>query len=261
MGRDMGRIGLRAILWALFGLAGSALAAPAKLRFVTEPFPPYTYAEDGRAAGPMAEVLRAVCEKLQWSCSIEVMPWRRALATAQRAQVEGIFAIVDTPERRAYFHVSQPVIDARYTLFARAGEDFQLHDRRALEGRTIAAYGPSATVLAMDELVEGLDVKTEVEADNRTVLRKLSAGRYGERGLALVNESVALSLMRDEQIQGLQSAGSVKEFAYVFGLSRQRISSQQALAFRQALYELCRSGRNAALIKPHALPASACRKP
>jgi polar amino acid transport system substrate-binding protein len=154
-----------------------------------------------------------------------------------------------------------PVIDARYTLFARSGDEFQLRDRKQLEGRTIAAYGPSATVLALDELIEGLDVTTQIEADNRTVLRKLAAGRYGEHGLALVNESVALALMRDEQIASLQAAGTVKSFAYAFGLSRKRLGPSQAAQFNKALYELCRSGQSAALIRPYALPASACVRP
>jgi len=259
----MGRAGL-GIIFMTFGAA--AMAAPPALRFVTEPFPPYTYAgADGQAAGPMVDLLNASCARLRWTCTIEVMPWRRALAQAQRGEVHGIFTIVDSPERRVYFHSSVPVVDARYTLFARAGEDFKLSPSSAvrpqLEGRTIAAYGPSATVLALDELIEGLDVTTQIEADNRTVLRKLAAGRYGEHGLALVNESVALALMRDEQIQGLQAAGSVKSFAYSFGLSRKRVSVAQARSFNKVLYEMCRSGASAALIKPYALLASACVKP
>lgn len=249
-------------LAVLLALCGGAGAAPAPvMRFVTEPFSPYSYEAKGEAAGPMADVLRAVCAELQWRCSIEVLPWRRTLAMAQRGEAEGIFSVVDTPERRAYFHMSAPVVDARYTLFARAGDDFQLRDNKSLRGRTIGAYGPSNTLLALDELVEGLeDVKTETEADNLTVLRKLSAGRYGSRGLALVNESVALALMRDNQIAGLQAAGSVKSFAYAFGLNRQRVKRRDFEAFNKALIKLCRSGRSAELIKPYALPASACAK-
>lgn len=255
-------IGTR-LRWCALALAGASLAARAapELRFVTEPFPPYSYAEaGGRAGGPMVDVLQAVCERLRWRCKVEVMPWRRALMLAQRGEADGLFTVVDTRERRIYFHVSAPVIDARYTLFARAGNDFQLQDRQQLVGRTLAAYGPSATVLALDELVEGLDVRTEIETDNRTVLRKLAAGRYGEQGLALVNESVALALMRDEQIAGLQAAGTVREFAYSFGLSRRRVDGPRAAEFDRALQELCRSGRTAELIRPHALPASACAK-
>ena len=249
-----------ALCWLAL-LALPARAAP-ELYFVTEPFPPFSYAEQGKPAGPMVAVLQAVCAELKRSCRIEVMPWRRALALAQRGEADGIFTVVDTPERRAYFHISDPVVDAGYTLFARAGDDFRLSaDRCALRGRTIAAYGPSATVLALDELVEGVpDVNTAIEPDNITVLRKLAAGRYGSGGLALVNEAVALHLIRTENLAGLQAAGPVKHFSYAFGLSRQRVDAAAAKAFDRALARLCRTGRTAALVKPYEVPASACSR-
>ncbi|MDM4768145.1 transporter substrate-binding domain-containing protein [Pelomonas sp. SE-A7] len=254
---------LALFLWLLaLGLPlDSAMAEPAR-SFVTEPFPPYTYAERGKAAGPMVAVLQAVCEELRWNCLVEVLPWRRALGLAQAGRVDGIFTVVDTPERRVYFHVSQPVIAARYTLFSRAGDDFRFKDKQGLQGRTLGAYGPSATVLALDELVADVaGVQTVIETDNRTVLRKLAAGRYGPKGLALVNESVALTLMRDEKLDGLQTAGSIKDFDYAFGLSRQRVNEADFKAFNEALAQLCRSGRTAELLRPFAVPASACRKP
>jgi len=252
------------VMGALLALASNAsMASAVEMRFVTEPFPPYTYATDGRAAGPMVDVLQAACARLAWSCSIEVLPWRRALVMAQRGDVEGAFTLVDSPERRQYFHLSPPIIDARYALFARAGSGFQYSgDPQSLSGRVIGAYGPSATALTLEQLIDGVPrARSEVEPDNRTVLRKLAAGRYGEGGLALANEAVAQHLMREDGITGVQSVGLVKTFAYSFGLTRQTIDLAQAQAFGKALYELCRSGRTAELLKPYGLPASACIKP
>lgn len=244
-----------------FGEAVAADAA-APLNFVTEPFPPYTYASQGQAAGPMVDVLQAVCAQLKRVCQIEVLPWRRALAMAERGEVHGIFAVSSTAERRQHFHVSVPVIDARYTLFAQAGDDFRLGaDRQQLKGRTIGVYGPSGSALALDELMAGVpQVNKSVEPDNTTVLRKLAAGRYGREGLALVNEAVALELIRDESIAGLQAAGTVKQFSYSFGLGRSRFTAEEARRFDAELGALCRSGRTAALLKPYALPASACSR-
>lgn len=241
----------------------AALAAEPLRRFLTEPFPPYTFADEaGRAAGPMADVLREACEQLGWRCSIEVLPWRRALNEAQRGEAHGLFTVSDTPERRAYFHVSVPVVDARYALFARAGEDFVYRGRpEQLAGRTVAAYGPSGTLLALEELAQAEpSLRVETEPDNLTVLRKLVAGRYGPEGLALINEGVALHLIRERGVGGLQAAGVVKQFAYSFGLARSRVSLKEFQAFNATLVRLCRSGRSAALIKPHAVPASPCAK-
>lgn len=237
-------------------------ASARDMRFVTEPFPPYTYATDGRAAGPMVDVLQAACARLAWRCEIEVLPWRRALGMAQRAEVEGIFTVVDSPERRQYFHVSPPVIEGRYVLFARAGSGLvYTGDAQVLAGRTIGAYGPSATALTLEALIEGVPrVRSEIEPDNRTVLRKLAAGRYGEDGAALVNEAVAQGLIREDNLTSLQPAGLVKVFGYSFGLNRQNVDLGAALALGRTLYELCRSGRTAELLKPYGLPPSPCVK-
>ncbi|CAM3703344.1 substrate-binding periplasmic protein [Roseateles saccharophilus] len=253
--------------WRGLACMAGLLALPAwaqtPMRFVTEPFPPYTFAIDGRPAGPMVEVLQAACARLAWSCSIEVLPWRRALNMAQRGEVEGIFTVVDSPERRQYFHVSPPVIEGRYVLFARLGSSYQYAgDPQTLAGRVIGAYGPSATALTLEQLIEGVPrARSEVEPDNRTVVRKLAAGRYGEDGLALANEAVAQHLMREDGVRNLQPAGLVKAFGYSFGLTRQSVDLAQAQALAKTLYELCRSGRTAELLKPYGLPASACVKP
>lgn len=252
---------------AAVGAGLLVLAMPAQaqvvMRFVTEVFPPYTYAApDGRAAGPMLEVLQAACARLGWNCLVEVLPWRRALGMAQRGEVEGIFTVADSPERRQYFHVSPPVVDARYVLWARLGSSFSYAgDAQGLAGRTIGAYGPSATALTLEQLIDGVAARSEIEPDNRTVLRKLALGRYGEDGLGLVNEAVALHLMREDGLRTLRPAGVVKSFAYSFGLSRQGVDPATALALAKALYELCRSGRTAELLKPYGLPGSACQKP
>jgi polar amino acid transport system substrate-binding protein len=251
--------------WLLVAaLLGPVAAAAQTLHFVTEPFPPYTYAnEQGQAAGPMVEVLRAACKQLGWQCPIEVLPWRRALNMAQRGEVEGIFTVVDSPERRQYFHVTPAVVEARYAFFAKSGNPLQYTgERGVLEGHRIGAYGPSATALTLEQLVEGLArVRTEIEPDNRTVLRKLAAGRYGEDGLALANEAVAQHLIREERLPGLISVGVAKSFGYAFGLNRQNVELAQAQSLGRVLYELCRSGRTQELLRPFGLPASGCGRP
>lgn len=244
-------------LGCVFSVA--APAAPAAWLFVTEPFPPYTYAENGQPAGPLADVLREVCAQLKRECRLELMPWRRALSMAERGEAQGIFAFADAPERRERFHISAPVLDARYTFFTRAGDDFVYRDRQSLAGHTVGVYGPSGASILLTELTQGLGIETVLEADNPTVLRKMLAGRYGSKGLVLMNESVALNLMRGDGFGGLQSAGTAKSFSYSFGLTRQLVTAAQFRAFDTVLMNLCRSGRTAALVKPYALPASACK--
>jgi len=249
-----------------FALLGGGLAAPLALAqaaatiklFVTEPFAPYTYERDGQAAGPMVDVLQAVCGRLRWQCKVQVLPWRRALGMAERGQVHGIFTLLETPERRALFRFSTPVVEARYALFARSGQEYVYTGPASLLGHEIGVYGPSGSSASLAELVQGLEVKTHLEPDNPSVLRKLIAGRYGEHGLAYMNESVALWLLKEEKLAGLQMAGTAKQFGYPFGLVRRRVTAVEAAAFDAALLANCRSGATAALLRPYALPAASC---
>ena len=250
--------------WMVAGLAGLAtLASAADFRFVTEPLPPYSFEVEGRAAGPMVDVLQAACARLEWRCSVEILPWRRALRMAQAGEVEGMFSIVTPPNTpRPRFHVSPAVVEGRYVLWARHGEPLRFDgDAGLLAGRAIGVYGPSGALDALTALVGGVPgARMEVETDNHVVLRKLAAGRYGEGGLALVNEGAARHLIREDGIDGLQTVGVVKTFGYAFGLSNQRVDAATAVAFAKALQELCRSGRTAELLKPYGLTASACVK-
>ena len=246
------------------GLLVAAMPAmAADMRFVTEPLPPYSYESEGRAAGPMVDVLQAACARLAWRCSVEILPWRRALRIAQAGEVEGMFSIVTPPmTARPRFHVSPPVVEGRYVLLARSSETLRFDgEARALAGRAVGVYGPSGALDALNALIGGVPgAHVEVETDNRIVLRKLAAGRYGESGLALANEGAAQHLIREDGIVGLQTIGVVKTFGYAFGLNNQRIDAATAETFAKALQELCRSGRTAELLKPYGLTASACVK-
>lgn len=141
------------------GLAGLAtLASAADFRFVTEPLPPYSFEAEGRAAGPMVDVLQAACARLAWRCTVEVLPWRRALRMAQAGEVEGMFSIVTPPHTpRPRFHVSPAVVEGRYVLLARSGEALRFDgDAQLLAKRGIGVYGPSAALDALKALIEGV---------------------------------------------------------------------------------------------------------
>lgn len=250
-------------LVSLASLASLALpraeaATPVRM-FYTQDRPPYTYRDQGEPAGPMVAVLQAVCAELKWRCEVRFLPWRQALSRAEQGEADGLFTVADIPERRRFFHVSRPVLMARYALFERSGQGFVYRGPRSLAGRTVAAYGPSGTLQVLQELTQGLDVDIRIEPDNLTVLRRLGQGGYGAEGLALVNESTALTLLQNEQLPPLQSAGVVKQLSYHFGLSRQRIKAVDHQAFDRVLTQLCRSGATADLLLPYGLPAAPCR--
>lgn len=253
----------RLALLLCLGLAQAQAAGPVaerSLRFVTESFPPFTFEQGGQAVGPMVDVLYEACRRLRWHCEIEVMPWRRALTLAEAGRVDGIFTVVDIPERRAAFHISPPVVKAHYSLYTQAGQTLAYRRPADLAGREVGVYGPSATARTLQDLlagVSGADVR--VERDNLTVLRKLAAGRYGANGVAMVNRDVASWLINNNAIGGLKLIASVRDLQYSFGLSRLRTSQTTADEFASVLQQLCREGRTRRIAGGYRLSAAECR--
>lgn len=246
-------IGQLSLLGVLASCAAEQVVA-GDLLFVTEPFPPYNYLEAGRAAGPMPEIVRAACERMAVQCTIEVMPWRRALQLAEQGKADGAFSLVRIPEREASFYLGPAVADVTYTLFAQKKSSLRYQQAADLNGYTLAAYGPSGTLRTLQELqASGGKFDIIQEVDNATVLRKLAAGRYGERGAVLINRDVAYWLIREEGLDNLKEVGDLRRLAYHIGLSRQRVSEPTANRFNQALLALGRDGRLRAILKKHGL--------
>ena len=214
------------------------------MTFVMDPFPPFTYEEDGKAAGPMSDTIRAVCAELKWQCTLEVYPWRRALKLAEDGLVDGIYAIADIPERRGFFYVTPPIIELAYALFAHRASPLTYTRASDLEGYTVGAYGPSAATKAAETLVQSVPAtKLVIEVDNTTLLRKLSGMRYGERAVAVANVDVGKLLIRQENIPDLKVAGVVSKIEYCIGLSRKKVSETQAEEFTAALRRLLKAGK------------------
>lgn len=242
----------------LYLQAGASMAA--ELRFVTEDFPPFTYAlrepsssDDGIAAGPLVEVVRSVCERLQYRCRIDIHPWRRALDLAERGEVDGIFTVVRSPRRETFFHITRMLVTSRYSVFSR-DTHYVFSKPQDLAGHTVAVYGPSGTSHVLSEhLQQVADVDMQMVPDNRQLLRMLESGRFGEDGLAVINQDVARHLITDERLDTLREAGQLEPVSYGIGLSRKTIDPEQFRRFEQVLDALISDGTVPAILRHYQL--------
>lgn len=236
--------GLLVALHATVLPSGPPAALTREMTFVMDQFPPFTYEENGVAAGPMSDALRAACEVIKANCTLKVYPWRRALKMAEEGEVDGIYAVARIPEREAHFYISRPIIESTYGVFVHESSRLMYRGPADLNGYTVGAYGPSAASKALDGVAQAAPTLTMVvEVDNITLLRKLSARRYGELGAAVANVDVGNHLLMQEHIAGLRVAGIVSKTEYSIGLSRKKVSPQLAQEFDAALETLTKSGK------------------
>ena len=252
------RVGL-ALLTAL-SLQQTAKAA--EYSFVTEHFPPFNYAIPGsnEGAGPVAEIVRAVCNKIKAQCSIHVYPWRRALSMVQHGEADGIFSFLRTPEREPFFYFSEPIVESAYAFFAHSGSEFKYTRAESLEGFTIAVYGlSSGTNLALQDILKPVNnIAVTTDISNSTVLKKLAAGRYGnsDKVLAALNRDVGLHLIEEERITGVKLIGDYQTIVYRIGFSRKQVSNTRFNTFNDALKSLIREGKVKAILSEYHLKAA-----
>ncbi len=208
-----------------------------------EYFPPFIDDDDkGGGTGPFPDVVRAVCEATKIDCTLKLLPWRRGYAMAEAGTVDGIFVLARTAEREKLFHFTDMVFQSSFVVMVRESA-FTYSQPQDLSGYTVVTYGPSAVSQAMQDLASGVPrVRLELEVDNRTVLRKLLAGRYTQPAAAVINRDVALQLITEDKLAGLKIAGEYKPVSYAIGLSRKKVSKEQADRFNAALRELVKQG-------------------
>ncbi len=245
---------------ALFTFA-SSVHAGVPLQFVTEPFPPFNFEESGRAAGPMVEILQAVCKDAKLTCTTQIMPWRRALAMAESGQVDGIFSILHGPEKAQNFVLSEPIIRTAYSFFAPKGSGWSYTTPSNLKDMTIGVYGPSSTSITLNALVAtGSNTKVVLELSNFDALKTLSLGGYGPNAAVFINRDVGLSMTKSMKLTEINPVGDVKQIAYCFGLSKKSPHTEEIVAFNRALRQNIASGEVAQILSKHGLKSASPAK-
>lgn len=242
-----------ATLVAALALAGPVHAA-APLQFVTEPFPPFNFEENGQVAGPMVEVLHAVCKAAKIRCTTQIMPWRRALSMAEGGQVDGIFSILHGPEKARNFVLSDPVIRTAYSFFAPKGSGWSYATPTSLEGMTLGVYGPSSTSITLNGLVASDNsTKVVLELSNFDALKTLSLGGYGNKAAVFINRDVGLSMTKSMGLPDISPAGDVKQIAYCFGLSKKSPHTEEIAAFNRAVRQRMAAGEIAHILAKYGM--------
>jgi polar amino acid transport system substrate-binding protein len=255
------KIAPRIGIW-IFSLALATPLSASEWHFVTEDFPPFTYATGKHAlgarhgAGPLTEIVETVCARLQQTCSIAVHPWRRALAMAENGDADGIFTVVRSPEREQHFYITRMLITSRYSVFAHASSPFVFHEPQDMAGHVIGVYGPSGTSYVLSQRLHAVpDIDLRLTASNRRLLRMLDSGRFGRDGLVVANQDVAWSLIDSEQLNSIHETGELQSVEYGIGLSRKNVSPEQFQAFAEALDAEIAQGTVPAILRRYELEA------
>jgi polar amino acid transport system substrate-binding protein len=237
-----------------------ANAAEGKLTFSTFSFPPFSDFQGNKVVGPFADIIDAVCHKIDIACEYQNMSNRRSKQTLKDGTVNGNFPLGWNKERDGYLWFTIPLMKTEYGFFVKADSTFEYKKLKDLEGMTVGVFGPSNTSYSLQKIREQMKAQglRPIEIDmtpnaDGTGLKKVAAGRVQ---LYYVNRDVGFYRMKQLNVSGVRYAGKQKELYYFAGFSKDHNYKAVIDKFNAAARDLSNEGVIAKLLeKYHIDPA------
>lgn len=95
--------------FVIWGLMTGADARAETLSFCYDPYPPYTFGDEGPpTGGTKVRLLEAVTERIDGlTTTVELLPWQRCQIMVQSGQIDGILPLFPNEERGQYMVFSE----------------------------------------------------------------------------------------------------------------------------------------------------------
>ncbi|MEH6628414.1 MAG: transporter substrate-binding domain-containing protein [Motiliproteus sp.] len=213
----------------------------ADIRFVTQDFPPFSYADSaGKISGPFADLARHICKVKQLQCTFDILPWSRAQAYLKGGLAEAIFPFGINKQRQEWVTFSIPVVETAYGFFLRKNKPVTLKNSDELEGKTIGVYGPSNTATVLNEFnIDQQRFKVMMTPDDQQLFKMLFIDRVDA---VFSNRDVGIAMLQRLQKQAYHYSGNYVQIGYYFGFPKHR-TSKDVLIFMQTLAQMKQNKR------------------
>jgi polar amino acid transport system substrate-binding protein len=195
----------------------------------------------GRAGGPLVDIVEAACEQAGLNCRVSLVPWIRPGSQLDGGPCDAVFPIEDSRETRPYMTVSVPVVSSPLAFFTLNPALARLSD---LTEFIILARGPSQSAGFAQTVVDTLDKSALVIGPElpRLVRRFLSLNP-SDRVALFGNYHVvtrAISAEAERMATTVPAMGVLPHRQQTFrvGFSRTRVPGPVIDAFNAALGQL-----------------------
>ncbi len=212
----------------------------AELRLTTQDFAPFHYEAEGNASGPAVEIVRAICNEMGISCSIDVYPWGRAQQLVKRGKADGLFVIGKTEERTRWLHFSPPLLSTEYGFFVRDDNPREFKTLSDIKGYTVGVYGPSNTARSLEKVKDEItDLKIDMTPHDEAPFKKVSRGRIDA---VYSNRDVGYAMVKKLGLKNIKYLGKHRRLEYYIGFSKSATDKNTVEKFNAALLELYKNG-------------------
>ena len=211
-----------------------------ELRFNTQDFAPFNYAIEGAVSGPAVDIIRAVCNDMQITCSFKLLSWRRAQEEVREGKANGMFVIGWNEERAKWLYFSPPILNTEYGFFVRNDNPLQFKDVSDVKGYRVGVYGPSNTSKSLEKIhAQVPDMTIDMRPDDEAGFKKLALGRVKA---VYSNRDVGNHLIAKLGLNNIRYAGMQRTLKYYIGFSQEHTEKTLVEQFNASFRNLYKRG-------------------
>jgi polar amino acid transport system substrate-binding protein len=119
-------------------------AGATELTITTENTPPSSMKLNGEVAGRETEKIREIMARTDTAYTLEILPWARAFAMAERQRDTCVYSTTRTPEREKLFKWVGPLEEVDWMLLGRADGKIRLRTLEDARELSIGTYNGDA---------------------------------------------------------------------------------------------------------------------
>lgn len=164
---------LRRLALGLAAAGSLSHAAEPALTLTAESMVPAVVIENGRITGHAAEKVHEIMRRAGIAYHIKILPWKRAYVLAENEPSTCVFMTTRTPERESRFVWIGPISRTDWTLYGRAGRNYNV--TRLIDARGLRIGGYNGDVRG--EFLAARGFKVDFAPNDDSNPKKLMVGR------------------------------------------------------------------------------------
>jgi polar amino acid transport system substrate-binding protein len=234
---------MRSLIASIFALlATTAFADPLKL--VTEEYPPYSFRDGAILKGTSIDQVNLLMKDAGLDHTVEIMPWARALALAERQPDHCVFTAAHNAERDPNFKWVEPLLAGRTLLIRKSGASVNPQNLDEARQFLVGATRNDFTA----DILKAKDFKrVDLATDFNLTLKKLTVGRID---LMPIAEDYYVKLRRDGA--EIEKVLVLSEQIYSIACNK-AVPDEQITKMQKSLDKLIADCSQAALFKKYGL--------
>ena len=223
--------------------------------FVGQEYPPFNWTEGGEVKGGMIDVMKKACEKLKYNCKFAIAPLPRGIKMLEDGEVDGVMSLIPSAERKVFANFSPTIVVSNTAYFGVKGKVAKLNDAKDLDGWTIAGVRASASFsFSKEQLKQVKNVNFVEEVNTDVLVKKLKAGRYGEKAALVGGDAVLEHEAKQEKLE-LDMVLNGKSQGFATAFSKKSVDAQTLAEFTKTIDGMKKSGEMKTILEKFSLKA------